>query len=68
MASVRSGLDGGLLATIGMTEFMLALGDDSSPPTAPSWADSVASVGLPFEGGEFVGWTPDDEPVAALFA
>jgi alkylhydroperoxidase family enzyme len=28
----------------------------------------VASVALPFEGGEFVGWTPDDETVAALFA
>jgi len=28
----------------------------------------VASVELPFEGGEFVGWTPSDEEVAALFA
>ncbi len=28
----------------------------------------VASVDLPFEGGEFVGWTPDDETVDALFA
>jgi hypothetical protein len=27
----------------------------------------VAAVDLPFEGGEFVGWTPDDERVAALF-
>ena len=27
----------------------------------------VASVDLPFEGGEFVGWTPDDETVSALF-
>jgi 4-carboxymuconolactone decarboxylase len=27
----------------------------------------VASVELPFEGGEFVGWTPDDETVAELF-
>ena len=27
----------------------------------------VAAVSLPFEGGEFVGWTPDDETVAALF-
>jgi 4-carboxymuconolactone decarboxylase len=27
----------------------------------------VASVDLPFEGGEFVGWTPSDETVAELF-
>ena len=27
----------------------------------------VASVELPFEGGEFVGWTPSDEEIAALF-
>lgn len=27
----------------------------------------VAAVDLPFEGGEFVGWTPDDDTVAALF-
>jgi len=27
----------------------------------------VAAVELPFEGGEFVGWTPDDETVEALF-
>ena len=28
----------------------------------------VASVELPFEGGEFVGWTPDDETIDRLFA
>ena len=28
----------------------------------------VASVNLPFEGGEFVGWTPADETVDELFA
>ena len=28
----------------------------------------VASVELPFEGGEFVGWTPEDETVTRLFA
>ena len=28
----------------------------------------VAAVELPFEGGEFVGWTPDDETVEALFS
>jgi 4-carboxymuconolactone decarboxylase len=27
----------------------------------------VAAVELPFEGGEFVGWTPEDETVAELF-
>jgi len=27
----------------------------------------IASVDLPFEGGEFVGWTPDDELVGKLF-
>ncbi|WP_436930725.1 carboxymuconolactone decarboxylase family protein [Halosimplex halobium] len=28
----------------------------------------VAAVDLPFEGGEFVGWTPDDETIDSLFA
>ena len=28
----------------------------------------VAAVELPFEGGRFVGWTPDDETIAELFA
>jgi 4-carboxymuconolactone decarboxylase len=27
----------------------------------------VASVELPFEGGEFVGWTPSDEAITELF-
>ena len=27
----------------------------------------VAAVELPFEGGEFVGWTPDDETIETLF-
>ncbi|WP_318570956.1 carboxymuconolactone decarboxylase family protein [Salinigranum marinum] len=27
----------------------------------------IASVDLPFEGGEFVGWTPNEELVTALF-
>jgi len=27
----------------------------------------VAAVDLPFEGGEFVGWTPDDETISTLF-
>jgi alkylhydroperoxidase family enzyme len=29
--------------------------------------DYIASVDLPFEGGEFVGWTPGKETVSALF-
>lgn len=28
----------------------------------------IASVDLPFEGGEFIGWIPDEETVSALFA
>jgi alkylhydroperoxidase family enzyme len=28
----------------------------------------VASVNLPFEGGEFVGWTPGDDRIAEFFA
>jgi len=27
----------------------------------------VASVEIPFEGGKFVGWTPDEETIAELF-
>ncbi|MEF8882374.1 MAG: carboxymuconolactone decarboxylase family protein [Halapricum sp.] len=27
----------------------------------------VAAVNLPFEGGEFVGWTPEDDTIIALF-
>ena len=27
----------------------------------------VAAVELPFEGGEFVGWNPDEETVTRLF-
>lgn len=27
----------------------------------------IAAVDLPFEGGEFVGWVPDEETVTALF-
>lgn len=41
MVSVLSGLVGGLLATIVMTVFMMALGDDSPPPTAALWAKYV---------------------------
>lgn len=41
MATILSGLAGGLLATIVMTGFMMALGDDSPPPTAALWAKFV---------------------------
>lgn len=41
MATVLSGLVGGLVATIVMTMFMLALGDDSPPPTAALWSKYV---------------------------
>ena len=34
MVTILDGLAGGLVATIAMTAFMLALGDDSPPPTA----------------------------------
>jgi hypothetical protein len=38
MVTLSSGLAGGLIATIVMTMFMMALGDDSPPPTASLWA------------------------------
>ena len=41
MVTISSGLAGGLLATIVMTAFMMALGDDSPPPTAALWASYV---------------------------
>ena len=41
MVTVLSGLVGGLLATIAMTVVMMALGDDSPPPTAALWAKYV---------------------------
>jgi len=39
--SVLDGLAGGLVATIVMTVFMMALGDDSPPPTAALWSKYV---------------------------
>jgi len=45
MVSVLSGLVGGLVATIVMTMFMMALGDDSPPPTAALWAKYVGDEG-----------------------
>jgi hypothetical protein len=41
MVTISSGLAGGLIATIVMTMFMMALGDDSPPPTAALWAGYV---------------------------
>jgi len=40
-ATLINGLAGGLVATIVMTTFMMALGDDSPPPTAALWAKYV---------------------------
>jgi hypothetical protein len=39
--TVLNGLAGGLVATIVMTAFMMALGDDSPPPTALFWSKYV---------------------------
>lgn len=43
MASIGfvTGIAGGLVATIVMTVFMMALGDDSPPPTAALWSKYV---------------------------
>ncbi len=41
MVSPGSGLAGGLVATLVMTAFMMALGGDSPPPTAVLWAKYV---------------------------
>lgn len=41
--TLLNGLVGGLIATIVMTVFMMALGDDSPPPTALFWSKYVGS-------------------------
>jgi len=43
-----NGIAGGLVATIVMTAFMMALGDDSPPPTALFWSEYVGD-GTPEE-------------------
>jgi GH15 family glucan-1,4-alpha-glucosidase len=43
MVSILIGLAGGLAATIIMTGFMMAMGDDSPPPTALLWSKYVGS-------------------------
>lgn len=48
--TVLDGLVGGIVATIVMTGFMMALGDDSPPPTALFWSKYVGD-GSP---GEYV--------------
>lgn len=45
MVSIVSGFVGGLVATIAMTAVMMAVGDDSPPPTAALWAKYVGSDG-----------------------
>jgi uncharacterized membrane protein YagU involved in acid resistance len=41
MSLQLSGLVGGLVATVAMTALMMAMGDDSPPPTAQLWAKYV---------------------------
>jgi hypothetical protein len=43
--TLLGGLVGGLVATIVMTIFMMALGDDSPPPTALFWSKYVGDEG-----------------------
>jgi hypothetical protein len=43
MVTILGGLIGGLLATIVMTAFMMALGDDSPPPTSVLWSKYVGN-------------------------
>lgn len=43
MATIPGGLVGGFVATIVMTAFMMALGDDSPPPTALFWSTYVGN-------------------------
>jgi hypothetical protein len=43
--TLLGGLVGGLVATIVMTVFMMALGDDSPPPTALFWSKYVGDEG-----------------------
>ncbi len=46
--TLASGLAGGIVATIVMTAFMMALGDDSPPPTALFWSQYIGD-GAPEE-------------------
>ena len=45
MVSILTGLIAGLIATVFMTMFMMAMGDDSPPPTAALWAKYVGNKG-----------------------
>lgn len=45
MVSILTGLIAGLVATVAMTMFMMAMGDDSPPPTAALWAKYVGDEG-----------------------
>lgn len=45
MATLFNGLASGFVATFVMTMFMMALGDDSPPPTAALWAKYVGDEG-----------------------
>ncbi len=43
--AVVNGLLGGFVATVAMTVLMMALGDDSPPPTAIFWSKYVGNAG-----------------------
>mgnify|MGYP006926884705 FL=1 len=45
MVTLLNGAASGFVATVVMTIFMLALGDDSPPPTAALWAKYVGDEG-----------------------
>lgn len=45
MVTLLNGLASGFVATVVMTMFMMALGDDSPPPTAALWAKFVGDRG-----------------------
>jgi len=56
-AALRAAYDPGEVVAVGLiVDFYVGL------------CNYVASVELPFEGGEFVGWTPDDATIDALFS
>lgn len=55
MVTLIDGLAGGIVATIAMTAFMMALGDDSPPPTAAFYAKYIGDG------------TPDDYMPQGMF-
>jgi len=45
MVTLLNGVTSGFVATVAMTMFMMALGDDSPPPTAALWAKFIGDHG-----------------------